>query len=113
MSRPKNEGLAAPAAHAEVTREPTRPPQQAAAQQAPPRRGWMREAAVLAGLVAVGVAVTWPRTAYLAGSLPRNPDQAQYVWSLWWVAHQITHGGSPWSTSYLAAPVGIQMGFDT
>jgi hypothetical protein len=131
MSEPKDDDLAAPAHSAAVTLEPARRAGLSGrllgagrgrgagvrpartAQQGPPRRGWLREAAVLAGLLAAGVAVTWPRAAYLAGTLPRNPDQAQYVWSLWWVAHQVTHGGSPWTTGYLAAPVGIQMGFDT
>lgn len=35
------------------------------------------------------------------------------VWSLWWVAHQITHLANPWSTTHLAAPVGIRLGCDT
>ncbi len=76
-------------------------------------RPWVREAAVLAAFLAAGVAVTWPRAAYLTGRLPGGTDQTQYVWSLWWVARQITHLGNPWFTTYLAAPVGVQLGFDT
>jgi hypothetical protein len=68
---------------------------------------------VLAGFLAAGIAATWPRAAYLTGRLPLGQDQAEYVWNMWWVAHQVTHLGNPWSTSYLAAPVGIQLGFDT
>jgi hypothetical protein len=50
---------------------------------------------------------------YLAGRLPATGDSASYVWGFWWVAHQVTHLGNPWFTSYLAAPVGAQLGFDT
>ena len=76
-------------------------------------RPWVVEAAVLAGFVASGVVVTWPRAMYLAGTLPAGSDQSQYVWSMWWMAHQLTHLGNPWLTSYLAAPAGIRLGFDT
>ena len=76
-------------------------------------RPWMAEALVLAGFLAAGVLVTWPRAAYLAGRMPANSDQAQYVWNLWWVAHQLAHLGNPWFTSRLAAPVGIPLGFGT
>ncbi len=76
-------------------------------------RPWVREAALLAAFVAAGIAATWPRAAYLAGSLPRTRDTASYVWSLWWVARQVTHLGNPWFTSYMAAPAGVQLGFDT
>ena len=60
-----------------------------------------------------GVAVSWPRASYLAGRLPATVDQEGYVWSFWWVAHQIAHLGNPWSTRLMAAPVGLQLGFDT
>lgn len=60
-----------------------------------------------------GVAVSWPRARYLAGRLPATVDQGSYVWSFWWVAHQIAHLGNPWSTRLMAAPVGMQLGFDT
>jgi hypothetical protein len=76
-------------------------------------RPWVREVVVLAAFLAAGVAVTWPRAAYLTGRLPLGTDQEQYVWNFWWLAHQLTHLGNPWFTSYLAAPVGIQLGFDT
>lgn len=77
------------------------------------RRPWSREALVLAGFIAAGVAVTWPRASYITGTLPAGGDQGQYVWSLWWLAHQVTHLGNPWATAYMAAPVGIQLGYDT
>jgi hypothetical protein len=32
---------------------------------------------------------------------------------MWWIAHQVVHVGNPWFTSYLAAPAGIQLGYDT
>jgi hypothetical protein len=76
-------------------------------------RPWLREAAVCVAFIAVGAAVTWPRALYLGGTIPEGNDQAQYVWNFWWIAHQLTHFGNPWFTSYLAAPVGIQLGFDT
>jgi 4-amino-4-deoxy-L-arabinose transferase-like glycosyltransferase len=68
---------------------------------------------VLIGYIAAGVAVTWPLASYLRGRLPDIHDPASYVWSLWWVAHQVTHLGNPWFTPRLAAPVGVQLGYDT
>jgi hypothetical protein len=73
-----------------------------------------RHLALLAIYVAAGVALTWPRAAYLfEGKLPVSSDVSSYVWDLWWVARQVTHLGNPWFTSHMAAPVGIQLGFDT
>jgi hypothetical protein len=76
-------------------------------------RPWVTEVLVLVGFIAAGVAATWPRAAYLTGRLPLGTDQAEYVWNMWWVAHQVVHLGNPWFTPYLAAPVGINLGFDT
>jgi hypothetical protein len=102
---------------ADTTAQPPGPVLEPAPEQAPRQvtrlRPWPREVLVLAGFLAAGVLVTWPRATYLTGRLPFNTDQAEYVWNMWWVAHQVTHLGNPWSTSYLAAPVGIQLGFDT
>jgi hypothetical protein len=78
-----------------------------------PGRGALRQLAVLIGYIAAGVAVTWPLATYLRGRLPDIHDPASYVWSLWWVAHQVTHLGNPWFTSRLAAPAGVQLGYDT
>ncbi|HEV3290544.1 MAG TPA: hypothetical protein VG123_16285 [Streptosporangiaceae bacterium] len=72
-----------------------------------------RQAALLATYLAAGIAVSWPRATYLAGYLPASRDAAAYVWGFWWMAHQVTHLGNPWATSYLAAPVGTQLGFHT
>ncbi len=73
----------------------------------------MRHLALLACYSAAGIAVTWPRTAYLTGRLPALRDVSSYVWDLWWVARQVTHLANPWFTSHMAAPAGIQLGFDT
>jgi hypothetical protein len=75
------------------------------------RLGW--HAGLLAGYLAAGVGVTWPRAAYLTGRLPRTRDVATYVWSLQWMAHQLVHLGNPWFTTAQAAPAGVQLGFDT
>jgi hypothetical protein len=72
-----------------------------------------RQLGLLACYLAVGVAVTWPRAAYLAGALPSTRDAAAYVWGFWWVARQLTHFGNPWATGYLAAPVGTQLAYHT
>jgi hypothetical protein len=53
---------------------------------------------LLIGYVAAGIIVTWPLATYLGGRLPDIPDPASYVWSLWWVAHQVTHLSNPWFT---------------
>ena len=74
---------------------------------------WARELAVLAAFLAAGVAATWPLSSYITGRLPASRDVAIYVWDMWWVAHQIIHLHNPWSTTYLAAPVGLQLGYHT
>jgi hypothetical protein len=76
-------------------------------------RPWARELAVLAAYLAAGVAATWPLASYLTGRLPASRDVAVYVWDIWWVAHQIIHLHNPWSTTYLAAPAGLQLGYHT
>src|ERR1700677_805880 len=76
-------------------------------------RVWARELAVLAAYLAAGVAVTWPLASYLTGRLPASRDVAIYVWDMWWVAHQIIHLHTPWTTPYLAAPTGLQLGYHT
>jgi len=74
----------------------------------------VRHLVVLACYLAAGIAVTWPRAAYLVqGKLPDYLDVVSYTWDLWWVAHQVTHLGNPFFTGHMAAPVGIQLGFDT
>src|ERR1700685_1913280 len=73
-----------------------------------------RHVALLAAFLVLGVVVTWPRPAYLVeGKLSATRDTEQYVWGFWWVAHQVTHLGNPFFTRYMAAPVGIQLGFHT
>ena len=76
-------------------------------------RDALRQVTVLGGYTAAGVAVTWPLATYLRGRLPDLHDPASYVWSLWWVAHQVTHLGNPWFTARLAAPAGVALGYDT
>ena len=76
-------------------------------------RPWAQEMAVLAAYLAAGVTATWPLSSYLTGRLPASRDVAVYVWDMWWVAHQIIHLHNPWSTTYLAAPAGLQLGYHT
>ena len=71
-----------------------------------------RQLAVLAGLVAAGLAATWPRATYLmTGQVPDRSDEGTYIWDLWWMAHQVTHLSNPWYTRAIAAPVGTYLGF--
>jgi hypothetical protein len=72
-----------------------------------------RQVALAGCYVAAGIAATWPSTSYLGGRLPDKGDVSSYVWDLWWVAHQAVHLGNPWFTADMAAPAGIQLGFDT
>src|SRR5260370_519780 len=67
--------------------------------------------AILLGYTAAGIAVTWPRVTYLAGRLPNTRDQASYVWDMWWVARQITHAASPFTTHQIIAPVGAPLAY--
>jgi 4-amino-4-deoxy-L-arabinose transferase-like glycosyltransferase len=68
---------------------------------------------VLAGYIAAGIAVSWPRASYLVdGRLPAfRRDTGAYVWGFWWVARQAEHLSSPWFTRSIAAPVGAQLGY--
>ncbi len=77
-------------------------------------RSWLRQLAVLALFEAAGIAATWPRATFLVdGTLPATTDVASYVWGFWWVAHQLTHLGNPFTTAYMSAPVGTPLGFST
>jgi hypothetical protein len=68
--------------------------------------------AILAGYLAAGIALTWPRASYLVeGKLPATRDAGVYVWDFWWMLHQIAHFSNPWYTRFIAAPVGAQLGY--
>ena len=69
--------------------------------------------AVLAGYVVLGLAVTWPRVTFLAGRLPYTRDAGSYVWGFWWMARSVEHLSNPWTTKFLAAPVGTWLGLHT
>ena len=78
------------------------------------RRAVLGHFVLLACFIGAGIGVTWPVTPTLVGGqLPWNGDVSSYVWALWWMAHQVSHLGNPFITQYMAAPVGIQLGFDT
>jgi hypothetical protein len=83
----------------------------------PPQRTGARSLAFQVGVLlcylAAGVLVSWPRASFITGRVPEDLDQSSYVWDFWWIAHQVTHLGNPWFTRQLAAPVGVQLGFDT
>jgi hypothetical protein len=72
-----------------------------------------RHLVLLGCYLAAGIAATWPRVTFGTGRVPAVRDVSSYVWDLWWVAHQVAHLGNPWFTSQMAAPPGIQLGFDT
>jgi hypothetical protein len=73
-----------------------------------------RHLILLVAYLAAGIAFTWPRSDYLVrGRLPATRDTEQYVWGFWWVAHQIVHLGNPFFTGYMAAPVGVHLGYHT
>jgi hypothetical protein len=76
-------------------------------------RPWALQLILLACYLLAGVAFTLPRATLMNGRLPLTGDQAQYVWSMWWVAHQVSHLSNPYFTTHLAAPVGVQLGPDT
>jgi hypothetical protein len=107
-----------------VRDQEVRPPEQLPAAQPPRegppepgarrrRRALAGELTVLAAYLAAGIAVTWPRVATGPGRVPAVRDISSYVWDLWWVAHQAIHLANPWFTGSMAAPVGIQLGYDT
>ncbi len=84
-----------------------------AAEPARARHPVLLHLAVLAGYLGLGMAVTWPRVSYLAGRLPYTRDAGSYVWGFWWLARSVGHVSDPWLTTYLAAPVGSQLGLHT
>jgi hypothetical protein len=113
---------AADAAHTEATAPDGEPTAKPSWPGRPARARWLRRAAgrplarhaaVLVCFLAAGVAVTWPLALDLSGSLPASRDSASYVWGFWWMARQISHLSNPWFTSYMAAPVGVPLGFHT
>ncbi len=115
MSQQETSGVDAPAASPAA-------PAGAAAPEAPASAGrfaglrarpWALQLILLACYLLAGVAVTLPRATLMTGRLPLTGDQAQYVWSMWWVAHQVSHLSNPYFTNHLAAPVGVQLGPDT
>lgn len=69
--------------------------------------------AVLASYIAFGFVVTWPRITYLEGRLPYTRDAGSYVWGFWWMARSVEHLSNPWTTHFLAAPVGTWLGLHT
>jgi hypothetical protein len=82
--------------------------------QALAARPAIRHLVLLACYLAAGIAATWPRALLLTrGQLPETRDVASYVWDLWWVPHQVFRLDNPWFTTHMAAPVGIQLGYDT
>ena len=93
---------------------PAADPLPAGGQPALARSPAARHLALLLGYLAAGIAATWPDASYLTGHrLPAVRDISGYVWDLWWTAHQVAHLGNPWFTSHMAAPAGIQLGYDT
>jgi uncharacterized membrane protein len=70
--------------------------------------------AILIGYLAAGIAVNGSRATYLTGHrLPTGRDTGLFVWDFWWMARSVLHFSNPWSTHYLAAPVGTPLGFHT
>jgi hypothetical protein len=69
---------------------------------------------VLAAFLIAGILETWPWATRLGnGHVPNTTDTAEYVWNFWWLAHCVTHLQNPWFTRAIAAPYGMQLGFDT
>jgi hypothetical protein len=71
--------------------------------------------ALLIAYLAAGVAVTWTRAIYLTQHvLPGDArDPGLFVWDFWWMARCVEHFSYPFSTSYLAAPVGAPLAYHT
>jgi hypothetical protein len=71
--------------------------------------------ALLIGYLAAGVAVTWTRAIYLTQHvLPGDArDPGLFVWDFWWMARCVEHLSDPFSTTYLAAPVGAPLAYHT
>jgi len=75
---------------------------------------WVRHLILILVYEGAGIAASWPRFTYLAdGKMPATSDVSSYVWDLWWNNHQLLHLGSPFFTTYWAAPVGTHLGFST
>jgi len=79
------------------------------------RRPVSVHAAVLIGYVGAGIAVNWTRATYLTDRVVPGGgrDTGLFVWDFWWMARSVAHLSNPWFSSYLAAPVGVPLGFHT
>jgi hypothetical protein len=71
----------------------------------------LRHVGILLGYVTLGILVTWPHATYLTDRMPNTRDQASYVWGMWWIAHQVEHLASPFTTHQMFAPVGTGLAY--
>jgi hypothetical protein len=103
-------------ADADLPSPDTRPTASRPAAAAHAVRSWAthgvaRQLWLLLAYVLIGFVVTWPRVDYLAGRMPNTRDQGSYAWDMWWMAHQVTHFGNPFSTTMIYAPVGTPLAY--
>ncbi len=66
------------------------------------------------GFVVLAVLMTWPLAAHLSDALPGPPgDNTAFLWNFWWMRKALATGASPFWTSYLFAPYGIDLTLNT
>jgi hypothetical protein len=71
-------------------------------------------AAAVAAFAAVAVATSWPLAAHLSTSLPGPPgDNVAFLWNFWWMREALASGANVFRTSYLFAPLGIDLTLNT
>ncbi len=73
--------------------------------------GWI-DLAIFFVFACVAVAVTWPLAKQLTTSLPGNStDSLVHYWNGWWVGQALATGESPYRTSFLFFPTGLDLVF--
>src|SRR5688572_27920325 len=71
--------------------------------------GWRGECLLLAGLVLLACALTWPLVATLDQASGQRGDYFNNLWNAWWVKHSLSEWDSPYWTDYLYFPEGISL----
>jgi hypothetical protein len=74
----------------------------------------LRSVTAAAAFVGLAVLMTWPLAAHLSSALPGPPgDNVGFLWNFWWMRKALSAGVSPFWTSYLFAPYGIDLTLNT
>ncbi len=71
-----------------------------------------RHVAVIAAYLLISLIVTFPLVMHFSTHLLGGKfDSYEYVWKIWWVAHALTHGVSPFLVPHIYYPYGYPLAY--